>query len=251
MRPSAAETARTLARGRLPGLVRFDDGVAVTGVQHATDRRGRPLLLAPAGEELATRLQGREAPRVSLSVDDVPPRLGAPSLGRVRVVGDLLPVPEDDVREAVLEYAQSIPDPDLFDVGEGVAILRLAPDRVTLNRGGTTDLVDLTAYAAAEPDPLQECEEDLLADLSDHHTAQLEGYLCRLLGEATAFADGPPQVMRLDRYGFVVDLGERSGELGRGRWVRLEFARAVKSQHDLAHLMHPILCARNHCGENE
>ncbi|GAA1666414.1 hypothetical protein GCM10009830_10090 [Glycomyces endophyticus] len=251
MRPSAAETARTLARGRLTGLVRFDDGVAVTGVRHATDRLGRPLLLAPAGEELATRLRGLDAPRVSLSVDDVPPRPGAPSLGRVRVVGELRPVPEDEVRDAVLEYARSNPDPGLFDVGDGVAIHRLSPSRVTLGRGGAVDLVDLDAYAAAEPDPLQECEEDLLADLADHHSPQLEGYLCRLLGEATAFADGPPQVMRLDRYGFVVDLGERSGELGRGRWVRLEFARAVTGQHDLAHLMHPILCAHHHCGEDD
>ncbi|GAA2304925.1 hypothetical protein GCM10009853_072470 [Glycomyces scopariae] len=247
MRPSAAETARTLARGRLHGLVRFDDGAAVTGVQHATDRLGRPLLLVPAGEELAAVLRGREAPRVSLSVDDVPPRFGAPSLGRVRVVGDLLPVPEAERRDAVLEYARSNADPDLFDVNEGggVAIHRIAPDRVTLNRGGTTELVDLAAYVSASPDPIHECEEDLLADLADHHAPQIEGYLCRLLGDATAFADRPPQVMRLDRYGLVVDLGERAGDLGRGRWVRLEFARAVTGQHDLAHLLHPILCCHH------
>jgi hypothetical protein len=249
MRPSAAEVARTLARGRLPGLVRFGDadpgGVAVAGVKHATDRLGRPILLTSAGEEFATRLHGLEAPRISLTVDDAPPRPGSPSLGRVRLVGTLHPVPEHETRDAVLEYARSSPDPDLFDVGDGIAMHRMAPDRVTLHRGGNLDPVDLIAYAAAEPDPLQECEKDLLADLTDHHLPQIEGYLCRLLGDATAFASGPPQVMRL--YGVVVDLGERAAELGRGRWVRLEFARAVARRHDLAHLMHPILCS-HHCG---
>ncbi|RRS00414.1 DUF2470 domain-containing protein [Glycomyces terrestris] len=250
MRPTPAEVARTLVRGRLPGALRFEDGLAVTGVQHAADRLGRPLLLVPAGEELATRLRGRETPRVALAVDDVPPRFGAPSLGRVRVVGDLHPVPEAEISDAVLEYAESVADPDLFDVGDGIALHRLVPARVTLNRGGVIDSIDLDAYAAAEPDPLQECEEDLLADLAHHHLPQLADYLSRLLGEAAAFADGPPQAMRLDRYGLVVDLGEHSAAHGRSRWVRLEFARAVTGQHDLAHLMHPILCARR-CGGRE
>ncbi|MEU6247180.1 DUF2470 domain-containing protein [Glycomyces sp. NPDC047010] len=256
MRPSAAETARTLARGRLPGLVRFDDGLLgglpVAGLQHATDGLGRPLLLAPAGEELATRLARTEGPvRLSLSVDDVPPRLGAPSLGRVRIVGDLHPVPPAETREAVLEYAVSSADPDLFDVGDRVAIHRLEPSRITLNRGGATEILDPAAYAAAEPDPLHECEQDLLHDLADHHLAQLEDYLRRLLDDPGAFANGSPQAMRLDRYGIVLDLSPAAGSGERRRWMRLEFARPVAGQHDLAHLLHPILCAHRRCDAEE
>jgi len=275
MRPSAAETARTLARGRLPGLVRIGDAspgassggpfgdLPVAGIQHATDRLGRPLLLAPAGEELATRLARAEGPvRLSLSVDDVPPRPGAPSLGRVRIVGDLRPVPPAETREAVLEYAGSSADPDLFDVGadpgDRVAIHRLEPSRVTLSRasserGGATEIIDPAAYAAAEPDPLHECERDLLHDLADHHRTQLEDYLRRLLDDPRAFAHGPPQAMRLDRYGIVLDLnpGPASERGERRRWMRLEFARPVAGQHDLAHLLHPILCAHRRCGDGD
>ena len=42
----------------------------------------------------------------------------------------------------------------------------------------------------------------------------------------------------LDRYGFLVRIGDRL--------ARLAFTRAVKDRHDLAHLLHPVLCHR--CG---
>lgn len=260
MRPSAAETARTLARGRLPGLVRFDDGhlggLPVAGIRHAADRLGRPLLLAPAGEELAARLARSDGPvRLSLTVDDVPPRLGAPSLGRVRIVGTLHQVPARETRSAVLEYAASSADADLFDVGsdtgDRVAIHRLEPSRITLNRGGATEILDPAAYAAAEPDPLHECEQHLLHDLADHHLPQLEDYLRRLLDDPAAFAHGSPQAMRLDRYGIVLDLNPGPDSAERRRWMRLEFARPVAGQYDLAHLLHPILCARRRCGDGD
>jgi hypothetical protein len=43
-------------------------------------------------------------------------------------------------------------------------------------------------------------------------------------------------VVRIDRYGFMVRLGDRL--------ARLAFPRAVTDRHDLADLLHPVLCHR-------
>ncbi len=244
MRPTAAEVARTLARGRLEGTVKFADGTALTAIKHATDRSGRPLLLSRRGDGLAEALlarTGAEAPRVWLSVDDVPPFPGAPKLGHVRLSGVLRRVPSRAVRSAVLEFAQSNPVPDLFDVGADVTLHLLEVQRVSVDKSGVTELIDPVSYAAAEPDPLHECERDLLEDLADHHGAQIDRLVKRLLKHHDIACPAPPRAVRLDRYGFVVDLGAPAEAPKRDRWMRLEFMRGVRSQHDLAHLLHPIL----------
>ncbi|MCD0443950.1 hypothetical protein LO763_09970 [Glycomyces sp. A-F 0318] len=248
MRPSAAEVARTLARGRLGGVLRFADGAPVTGFHHATDRIGRPLLLAAPGDGLAARLRASGPAEVRLTVDDVPPHRGAPSLGRVRLSGILLPVPRSATRPAVLEYARSRPIPELFDVGDRITMHRIEIDRVSFSRSGAAEAIDPAEYAAAEPDPLHECERDLLDDLARHHMAQLGHHLRHLLDAKGTAYDGTPRVRRLDRYGLVVDLGDAPAGPGR-RWLRLEFARPVSGRHDLAHLMHPILFHCHHSSD--
>lgn len=244
MRPTAAEVARTLARGRLEGTVKFADGTALTAIQHATDRSGRPLLLSRRGDGLAEALLARtgpDAPRVWLTVDDVPPVPGAPKLGHVRLSGVLNRVPPRAVRPAVLEFAQSNPSPDLFDVGTDVTLHLLEVQRVSIDKFGVTELIDPVSYAAAEPDPLHECERELLEDLADHHGEQIERLVARLLKHHDITSTGTPRAARLDRYGFVIDLGTPAEAPKRDRWMRLEFARGVRSQHDLAHLLHPLL----------
>lgn len=222
MRPSAAEVARTLARGRLKGTVRFADGGSATAFHHATDRTGRPLLLSNHDDELAAALRKRSnAPEVRLAVDDVPPLPGAPSLGSVRLSGTLRKVPRPVTKTAVLEFAQSNPVADLFDVGDGAAMHLIEVRRVSLDRLGATEPIDPAAYAAVEPDPLHECERDLLEDLADHHGAQLDHIVRHLLDDAGAPKELTPRVVRLDRYGFVIDLGADSAIPKRGRWVRL------------------------------
>ncbi|WP_199042720.1 hypothetical protein [Glycomyces salinus] len=116
MRPTAAEVARTLARGRLSGTLEFASGPPVTAFHHATDRFGRLLVLSRDAEDPQTAL----------------------------------------------------------------------------------------GHRAGAPTP-------------------------------TAKA------VRLDRYGLLVDLGTSDRGPKRGRWARLEFARGVRNQHELAHVLHPIL----------
>lgn len=245
MRPTAAEIARTLVRGRLKGALRFTDGTSQTRLCHATDRVGRPMLLSARGNGLAKRLRASalgEPPHVWLTVDDLPPIKGSPSLGRVRVSGSLRQVPKSETEEAVLDFAESNPVSQLFDVGKGVTLHRMELRGVSLRRTGTTELIDLAEYSGADPDPLHECERELLEDLADHHGEQLDRRLRRLLADAGVECEDAPRVARMDRYGFVVDLGDT----GPSRWVRMEFPRAARSQHDLAHLMHPLLFHHHH-----
>jgi hypothetical protein len=62
---------------------------------------------------------------------------------------------------------------------------------------------------------------------------EMGDYVRRQLGPAAGPADRP-EVVRLDRYGFLVRVGDRL--------ARLAFPRAVRDRHDLAHLLHPVLC---------
>jgi hypothetical protein len=196
-------------------------------MRHATDRGGRPLILVSDEDELDAA--------GALSVEDVPPLPRAPSLGRVWVEGPLRRLTSDEAAAAVHEFAEANPVAGLLDVGRGATIWLMDVSVVRLDRGTATVDIDPIPYAAAEPDPLHELERDLLADLAGHHALQIESYfrcLLALTGRPTRTA---PRPLRLDRYGFLVDIGEPD------RCVRLAFHRPVHCRHDLAHLLHPVL----------
>jgi hypothetical protein len=248
MGPTHAELARTLLRGRLPGLLYVEGSMEPLPLRHATDCTGAPLALARDGDRLALALQRRDrggSPLAVLRVEDVPPLDGAPSLGRARILGRLIRIEDADVPHAVLEFADSNPIEDLFDVGTAATLYRIEPDRVHLEhrqRGG--GLLEMDEYIAADPDPLHDVERELLVDLADHHAAQVAPHFRRLLAEA-GLACRAPRAVRLDRYGFVVDTGCPAAD-PRDRWVRLNFPRQVRDRDDLAHLLHPLLF---HCGQ--
>jgi uncharacterized protein DUF2470 len=235
MRPSRAEVARTLARGRLPGRLRLDGLPAPAPVTHATDRTGRPLLLVRDGDDLDTALPA--SPGVTLSVEDVPPVDGAPSLGQLRIEGRPRRLASAEASAAVQEFADGNPVADLLDVGHGASLWLVNVDRVRLDQPLATVDIEPAWYAAAAPDPLHELERDLLADLADHHAPQIESYLRCLLALTGRPCRSAPRAVRLDRYGFIVDTSEPAAD----HWVRLSFPRPVHCRHDLAHLLHPVL----------
>jgi hypothetical protein len=207
-------------------------------VRHVSDGDGRMLLLSPVGGALTTALRpvdGNDDTALVLDITDVPPTSGAPSLGRVWVAGWAVPLSGAAAREAALAYAELDPTDDLLDVGAGHVLHRMEVAEVRLQRGGATLDVDPDEYAAAAPDPLRRIEFDLVADLADHHVTEMSAYLRRQLGPAAGAGD-EPRVVRLDRYGFWVDLGDRI--------ARLAFPRPVSDRVDLAHLLHPVLCRR-------
>ncbi|PZF84212.1 DUF2470 domain-containing protein [Jiangella anatolica] len=235
--PSAAERARTLLRGRLPGLLFLDDVTVPLPVRHGTGRDGDALLLVPAtgGLREALRSRGPVAPGGVLRVDDVPPAAGAPSLGQARASGRLHPVEDAAARAAALEFAEANPLPSLLGVGSDAVLYRLRVTGVHLvtEQGGGP--VDRAAYAAAEPDPLHEDERDLLLDLADHHGEQVEPWFRAALASA-GIETTRPRAVRLDRYGFTIDTGRP-----RRRWARLDFGRPLTGVGELAELLHPVL----------
>lgn len=235
MTPSHAEVARTLAHGRLPGRLRIGRATEPATLPHATDRSGRPLILASD-----RTVPGPAGPQVVLSVEDVPPVVDAPSLGCARIGGRLRRLPPAEQRAAVDDFAAANPDPGLLDVGRGASLFAVDVTRVRLDHRGGGHEVDPAEFAAAIPDPLHELERDLLRDLADHHAAQVEGYFRFLLAVAGVGAcPSPPRAVRLDRYGFVVATGAPG-------WVRLNFHRPVHCRHELAQLLHPVLSCHHH-----
>jgi hypothetical protein len=229
MQPTHAEVARTLTAGHLPASAHIACRQGPLPVRHVTDAHGRVLLLSTPS------LLGEEDDiAVALEIPDVPPIAGAPSLGHAWLAGWATTLSGDEARTAALDYADVDASGDLLDVGNTLVLRRMEAAEVRLERGGKTFDIDPEEYAEATPDPLRVIEFDLLADLADHHVPEMTAYVRRRLGPAAAGAT--PEVVRLDRYGFVVRIG--------GRLARLAFPRAVEDRHDLAHLLHPVLCHR-------
>jgi hypothetical protein len=238
MQPTHAEVARTLAAGNLPASAHIACRQGPFPVRHVTDSQGRVLLLSPGDGLLAAALrplEGNDDTALVLDIADVPPIAGAPSLGRIWVAGWATRLDGDEAREAALDYAEADAASDLLDVGDTQVLHRMHVAEVRYERNNALFDVDPDEYAEATPDPLQAIEFDLLSDLADHHVAEMSDYVRRQLGPA-ARPDDQPKVVRLDRYGFLVRLGDRL--------ARLAFPRPVADRHDLAHLLHPVLCHR-------
>jgi hypothetical protein len=238
MQPTHAEVARTLAAGHLPASAHIAHRQGPFPVRHVTDAHGRVLLLSPRDGVLATALRpasGAGDAALVLDVSDVPPTAGAPTLGRVWIAGWATRLTGDEARAAALDYADTDAAGDLLDVGGAQDLHRMDVAEVRYERSGALFDVDPDEYAAAVPDPLRSIEFDLIADLADHHLAEMASYVRRRLGPAAQPGD-EPRVVRMDRYGFLVRLGDRV--------ARLAFPRPVTDRHDLAHLLHPVLCHR-------
>ena len=238
MQPSPAEVARTLAAGHLPATAHVACRPVPHPVRHVTDDHGRILLLSPLDGAVTTALapaEGTDDTAMVLDIPDVPPMAGSPALGRVWVSGWARRLDGDEARAAALDYADIDASGDLLDVGAGQVLHRMAVAEVRYERHGVLLDIDPDEYAAASPDPLRRIEFDLIADLADHHLAEMSAYVRRQLG-STFQPKNEPEVVRMDRYGFLVRLDDKL--------ARLAFPRPVSDRHDLAHLLHPVLCHR-------
>lgn len=244
MHPSPAELARTLTRGRLPGVLRLADRPDVVPVHHATDEAGRPLILVRDDSDLG-RL-AIEGPTGALTVRDRPPLPDSPRWGRVLLSGRVRKLAPDAAADHALTFAEANPVGDLLDLGVGSSLYAIDVEQLRLfGRSGTAD-IDTDAYACAEPDPLHEHERDLLLDLNDHHVPQITAYFRELLDAAGSRYGPHVRPARLDRYGFLVNL-DRGGS--RPRFARLAFAQPVRCRHELARVLHPVLFRAAHHGE--
>ncbi|MFF5292375.1 DUF2470 domain-containing protein [Paractinoplanes globisporus] len=240
MQPTPAEVARTLAAGHLPAVAHIACRPGPIPVRHVTDAQGHVLLLSPADGAFSTALRpqpGTDDTAMVLDITDVPPVAGSPGLGRVWVSGWAKRLEGDEALQATLEYAEIDASGDLLDVGDSQVLHRMDVAEVRFERNEKLVDVDPDDFAVASPDPLRQIEFDLITDLADHHLAEMSAYVRRQLGSTFQPKD-EPRVVRMDRYGFLVRLDEKL--------ARLAFPRPVTDRHDLAHLLHPVLCHR--CG---
>jgi hypothetical protein len=238
MQPTHAEVARTLAAGHLPAVAHIACRTGPLPVRHVIDAQGRVLLLSPTDGAFAAALRpqpGTTDTAMVLDITDVPPVAGSPALGRVWVSGWATRLDGDEARRAALDYAEIDASGDLLDVGESKVLHRLDVAEVRYERNDKLVDVDPDDFAAATPDPLRQIEFDLIADLAEHHLAEMSAYVRRQLGPAVQPAS-EPRVVRMDRYGFLVRLDDKL--------ARLAFPRPVTDRQDLAHLLHPVLCHR-------
>lgn len=241
MQPTHAEVARTLAAGHLPAVAHIACRQGPLPVRHVTDAHGRVLMLSPADGAFTAALTpqpGTTDIAMVLDITDVPPVAGSPALGRVWVSGWATRLDGDEAKRAALDYAEIDASGDLLDVGASQTLHRMDVAEVRYERNENLVDVDPDEFAAAAPDPLRQIEFDLIADLADHHLAEMSAYVRRQLGSAFQ-PKKDPQVVRMDRYGFMVRLDDKL--------ARLAFPRPVTDRHDLAHLLHPVLCHR--CGD--
>ncbi|MFY1703299.1 MULTISPECIES: DUF2470 domain-containing protein [Micromonospora] len=238
MRPSPAELVRTLTAGRLPALVHVAHRPGPHHVRHVTDQEGQLLMLVPVVSDLAVALEPATGGDVAVVLDvlDLPPGAGAPSLGRAWVSGRASRLRDDAQRQATLDFADVAPTGDLLDVGTRFRLYRFEVAEARLERAGTVLRVDPGEYAAAEPDPLHPVEAQVLADLADHHGAEVTGYVRRHLGPAAP--PGPVRPVRVDRYGLVVTYGRTPQR----HQLRLAFPHPVRHPGELARALHPVLC---------
>jgi hypothetical protein len=194
---AAAEIARTLADGYLPGHLTLAAPPGDIPVRHLTTADGQVLVLAQPGSRAWRALiaAGEDEPAV-LTVDDIPPFPEAPWLGRVHVCGWLQRVEDSDWPQDAVAFAATSP---LTTVG-GLGLFRVEVGEVWLDQPESV-VLEPEEFAVARADPLHADERSLLLDLRQHH-----------LGELAALVPGLPDQclpVRLDRYGLVLADGPR------------------------------------------
>jgi hypothetical protein len=281
MRPSIAELARTLISGRVPATARLACRPGALTVRHTTDCSGRPLLLARFDDPLVRALRGDRPPTLVLEAADTPPGPDAPSLGRVLVGGTVSLVPADEAGEAVLEYAETSADPDLFDVGLGMVLLQVEVHQIRLVRPEPAPARSRRTWPGAANGAARSADGWAEADQRRPHAMEIfagaDGADPSLQVDLDEYLAADPDPLYGEERDLLADLNDRHGAqlrpylAGRlaaaglpgttprpvrldryglqvlpyptwpGQPVRVSFARPVRDRSDLARLLHPVL----------
>lgn len=222
--PTFAERARTLVylgrTGMLATLSRRHPGHPFGSVMpYGLDGRGWPLFLVSA---LAMHTQNLDADgRASLLVAQAVPAGTDPlAVGRVTLMGEVVPVPEADRAEARAAYLDRHANAAYWVDFEDFGFRRLELTGVYFVGGfAAMDWVSAADYRAARPDPLADAAAGILEHMNRDHPDALVTF-ARVLGGAEA---EEATMAAVDRLGFKLRV--RSGE--RLRSVRIPFPREV------------------------
>jgi len=228
---SDAERARTLAAtattGVLSTIARDQTGTPFGSLApFGLDASGRPVLCI---SELAEHTRNLRAdPRASLLVAR-PPAPGADPLAqpRLTLVGRAVPVPDAEAADARAAHLAGNPHAAGYvDYGD-FSLWRLEVDSIRYVGGyGRMSWVDLPAWQAAEPDPVDPFAAGAVDHLNADHADACLLMVQRLAGRNDAEA---AVVTGLDRYG--LDL-VATGPSGPGR-VRLGFDEPVSTPSEV------------------
>ncbi|WP_113702582.1 DUF2470 domain-containing protein [Nonomuraea lactucae] len=209
------ERIRTLAA--TAGVARLSVDGTPSPARGGVDDRGRPVLLVRPGDALHG-LRDDAVVAVNLTAmrrlgDVEHPR------GLIEVQGWAQAVPAEEARRAAVAVAASSADEALFEAleryGERDAprLLRLDVAQVAYLTGQESGLLDADDYLGADPHPLAETAERVLAHVNEAHRAQLADGVARRLGEDARPGSGEPGSGRggdgvwlweLDRFGATV-----------------------------------------------
>jgi heme oxygenase (biliverdin-IX-beta and delta-forming) len=239
--PGYAERARTLVHlaraGTLSTLSRRHPGHPFGSVMpYSPDEQGAPLLLVST---MAMHTQNLEAdPRASLLVTQPGWTEDPLAGGRVTLMGRAARLSEHERPAARAAYLARHPKAAYWVDFEDFAFWRLDVRDVYFVGGfAAMDWVTGDGYAAAQPDPLADAAEGIVAHMtSDHADAVLT--LARAHADATA---EEATMLSVDRLGFRVRL--RSGDRLHG--ARIAFAHEVTTPEQCrATLIEMIRAAR-------
>ncbi|MEV0587165.1 DUF2470 domain-containing protein [Nonomuraea sp. NPDC050310] len=230
--PPLAERVRTLASAASVTKVTVD-GVPYPA-RGGVDHRGRPVVLVRRGEPLH-RLPEDAVVAVNLTATRLLGGVEHPR-GLVEVQGWTQAVPERDLRPTAVAVAERCPDEGLFEALErhgdpsAPLLLRLDVGQVVYLTGEESGVLDADDYLDAEPDPLLETAERVLAHVNGTHREQLSGGVARLLGRPA----GEVWLWELDRYGATVRAD--------GTLVRVGWEQPARSGRCLETALRGLLC---------
>lgn len=187
---------------------------------YGLDENGRPVFLIST---MAMHTQNLQAdPRSSLFVTQ--PDAGSDPLGaaRVTLLGNVLPIPEQEVPEArklyLARYANSKNWVDFQDF----SFYRMnVMDAYYVGGFGVMGWVSASEYSHGRPDPLADVAADIIQHMNTDH-----GHALQLLVRAFAGIESQEAAMTsVDRLGFHVRLKTPDGP----RDARIAFSREVGS----------------------
>jgi putative heme iron utilization protein len=186
---------------------------------YTIDATGRPIFLI---SNMAMHTQNLQAdPRASLFVGQAG---GGDPLGTARatLVGDVLPVPEDEVGEARQRYLSCYDNSRSWVDFKDFGFYRLEPlDIYYVGGFGVMGWVTAEDYRSAQIDPLADATPGILEHMNADHVSAM-----MLLAKVHAGLDATEATMTaVDRLGFHLRLKTADGMKG----TRINFLREVQS----------------------
>lgn len=226
--PSTAERVCT-ALVRADSTVLAVDGCEpVTTAVHHLHTDGDIVITVPIDCPAVTLARQSHAAGLSAVLeltDHSPLTLRNPVRSLIWLSGSLYPV--DNPRALAFEVAETLPHPELLDVGHGTELLRLELTSVVAADTTGAESVAVEDVLTALPDPFAALETAWLQHLEEDH-ADLVAHIARRIPPASR--SGRIRPLGLDRYGLRLRIESGTGDHD----VRIPFHEPVEDATGLS-----------------